>query len=687
MSEPRVCAECGAKLTGLICENCGASIGLAVYGFKVKHASSQGYILLDLKDTPILTFSSLGSRTASDLAKRTEAPLEIIERELANLASIAQDVDKMDGEKPSQADRMIEYALASELKVFTDERGEAYAYFLLSDVFVTYRIRSRSFKTWLAGLLWENERKAPGNEAISSALNVLTAIAEKGDRIHLYNRVASDGAGGIWLDMTNDQRQAIHITKNGWNIIDRPPILFRRYSHQKPIKPPTRGGSILPLLDFISVKHLGSQLLFIVSGISALIPNIPHVVIILFGPQGSGKSWAIMVFRELIDPSILKLLSLPRNQREMAQQFFHNYFPMYDNVSKIPAWQSDVLCRAVTGAGFSKRKLYTDEEDVLFAFRRPLSLNGISVPATKADLLDRAVLIEHPKMGEGARKSEKELEALLEQKSPEILGAILDILVRALNVYDSIKINPNRMADYTIWGCAITAGMGIDAKHFLSSYEENIANQKEIAVMSNPVAGVLTSFMDSQIDKSWEGSPATLYSNLLDMAKELKISTRQTIWPKNPSALSRRLNELASNLPAAGYEIERIHTGAGGRKIRINAVNRVNVVIKNEDWGKGEDIRTYIDLSRNAINAINDISPTLSSGALGIDRDPVPGKDLTLGGKLIEAIRLEEQVDEYWPRNFLEDRGIDRETSENIVEGLRRAGKLEQSKGKTWRVS
>jgi len=248
MTEPSVCADCGAKLTGLTCENCGASIRLAFYGFKVKKAPAGGYVLLNNTENPILTFQSLGSKTCSSLAKRTKAPIEVMERELASLAIIEPTSNMTDGETPSQADRMIEYALASELQVFKDERGEAYGYFLRDDVFVIYRVRSRTFKTWLAGLLWEYERKAPGNEAISSAINVLSAIAEKGDRIPLHNRVAQDGTGGIWFDMTNDKRQAIHITKLGWEIVDKPPILFRRYSHQKPVKPPIRGGTILPLL-------------------------------------------------------------------------------------------------------------------------------------------------------------------------------------------------------------------------------------------------------------------------------------------------------------------------------------------------------------------------------------------------------------------------------------------------------
>jgi len=394
----------------------------------------------------------------------------------------------------------------------------------------------------------------------------------------------------------------------------------------------------------------------------------------------------------------------------MAQQFFHNYFPVYDNITTIPPWQSDVLCRAITGAGFSKRALYTDEEDVLFAFRRPLSLNGISVPATRADLLDRSVLIEHPKMKKENRRSEKVLEAILKQKSQEILGAILDVLVRALNIHDLIKINPQRMADFTIWGCAITKGMGIDAKHFLSSYKENIATQKEVAIMSNPIAGVLTSFMSTQKDKTWEGTPAALYSNLLATAEELKFSRTQKAWPKNASAMSRKLNELADNLPAVGYEIEsRIHTGAGGRKIRIKAVNVVNVVINNEDWGKGESLEDYLAPISNGINAINDVSPTLSPSALDVYRgeeleteetrsnvEQVEQKVLATDledekasvDSLLSSMREAGQVGELWPRAYLEDKDIRREVATNIVAGLRQAGIIIQNQEtKNWRVA
>ncbi len=54
---------------------------------------------------------------------------------------------------------------------------------------------------------------------------------------------------------------------------------------------------------------------------------------------------------------------MPRNPAELVQQLAHHWMPIYDNITSIPLWISDTFCRATTGDGFSKRELYTDDED------------------------------------------------------------------------------------------------------------------------------------------------------------------------------------------------------------------------------------------------------------------------------------------------------------------------------------
>jgi hypothetical protein len=49
----------------------------------------------------------------------------------------------------------------------------------------------------------------------------------------------------------------------------------------------------------------------------------------------------------------------------------------FDNVSGLPGWLSDALCRLSTGGGWACRQLYTDNDEVLFDGTRPAVLNGI----------------------------------------------------------------------------------------------------------------------------------------------------------------------------------------------------------------------------------------------------------------------------------------------------------------------
>ena len=66
-----------------------------------------------------------------------------------------------------------------------------------------------------------------------------------------------------------------------------------------------------------------------------------------------------------------------------------------DNVSTIPDWWSDSLCKAVTGDGWLRRKLYTDGELAVLSFRRVVLLTSIStLYALRGDLGDRVLLVD-----------------------------------------------------------------------------------------------------------------------------------------------------------------------------------------------------------------------------------------------------------------------------------------------------
>lgn len=500
--------------------------------------------------------------------------------------------------RKSQADRLLEYVENEETSLFTDQRGKPHITIYDPKLECTriHRLIDKSLKLWLSKLMWDKEQKAPSPESLNMALNVLGGMALEAPVIRLYNRVAPDTSGGVLIDMCDEAWRAIRVTKDGWSIQNYPPITFRRYKHQKPLPEPVSGGSIKSLLDFIHLDNLGDQLLFLVIAISYFIPEIPHPILVIYGPQGSGKSWVHRIVRSIIDPSVLGVLTLPRTQPELVQMLDHHYCAFFDNISRLTVWVSDVLCRAATGTGISKRELYSDEEDVIFEYKRCVGTNGINIPPERGDL-DRCGLFKIG-LGNTERRTERDLLNTIEKNQGEILGAFLDTLVKALQIHPTI--NPDslfRMADFTVWGCAITEALGLHRDLFLEAYKANIHSLSVEAVRSAPVADVLIRFMENRegtlTGSNWSGSASQLWSELKDVAKEMKISTAQRAWPKTPAILGKILNELEPNLPSVGYKI---HKSPGKvRKIEIVRTDGETWVNKIHDWGEGPDIRDYLE--------------------------------------------------------------------------------------------
>ena len=80
----------------------------------------------------------------------------------------------------------------------------------------------------------------------------------------------------------------------------------------------------------------------------------------------------------------------------------------YDNVSALPGWLSDSICRLASGGGFATRALFSDQERNVMYAQRPIILNGIDDFVRKGDLADRSVFLHLPpiiRRGAGKRTS------------------------------------------------------------------------------------------------------------------------------------------------------------------------------------------------------------------------------------------------------------------------------------------
>lgn len=469
-------------------------------------------------------------------------------------------------ERQSQADKTVGLLEREDVTLFHDDLGDAYARVPVGNHFEVYACNGRSLKRWLAHRLRKSEGTVPGAEALNSALNVIEAMAwEDGDEYKLCNRVAQRD-GEIWYDLADAEWRAIKVTADGWGIVSEPPILFRRHAQQQPqVDPATAASDLADLFRFINIADRSQRLLLLVYVVSCLVLDMPHPVLVLSGPQGSAKTTALRMLRRLIDPSAIEVLTLTEDDRELVQQLSHNWAPYFDNVSSLPGKISDTLCRAVTGDGFSKRRLYCDDDDVIYRFHRCVGMSGINVTPCKPDLLDRCIVVGLEAIGEQDRKTEQELWSAYEQMRPRLVGGMFSVLARAMALLPSIK-RPAlpRMADFAHWGCAIAEAMGYSQAEFLSAYRENDELRNVEVMESSQVARAVIAFMDGR--DYWEGEPSELLAKLEALAHELGINLEAREWPRAANVLTRRLNVLSANLLAAGVKLS---TGTEKKRRRI----------------------------------------------------------------------------------------------------------------------
>src|SRR5262249_50118159 len=146
----------------------------------------------------------------------------------------------------------------------------------------------------------------------------------------------------------------------------------------------------------------------------------------------------------------------------------------YDNLSHLPQWLSDALCRLSTGGGFGTRQLYTDDEEVLFNAQRPTLLTSIEDVVTAGAALDPALAMHPEQVPEERRRTEEEPDAEFDAALPGILGALLDAVAAGLRTLPSVHLERKpRMADFARWGEAVLRGLGRPAGRFLAVYQTN----------------------------------------------------------------------------------------------------------------------------------------------------------------------------------------------------------------------
>lgn len=467
-------------------------------------------------------------------------------------------------QRQSQAARLAALAVACGVELWHTPDLEAWATIAVGEHREHWPLASRAFRTWLQRQFYERYGELPHHQAVADAIDALAGRALfEGAAYPTFVRIAEHD-GAIYLDLADPQWRAVRIAADGWAVVSHPPVRFRRPRGLQPLPVPVRGGSLERLWRFVRVAP-EDQLLVIGWLLMAFRPRGPYPVLALTGEQGTGKSTTARVLRRLVDPNDADLRAEPREERDLWVAAVNGWFVALDNVSRLPSWLSDALCRIATGAGFAARTLYENREETILAAQRPVVLTSIADVIAQPDLLDRALVLTLPRLADEEREPESAFWAAFEAERPALLGALLDHVAQSLAREQQVHLTSYpRMADFARW---VVAALGDElGAQFLVRYGENRREAGTTALDASPLAAAVTALLDTT--GVWRGTAQELLDELDARADDETRRRRERMraWPKTPRGLAGELRRLAPVLRQHGIAVEFAREGHDRRR-------------------------------------------------------------------------------------------------------------------------
>jgi len=334
---------------------------------------------------------------------------------------------------------------------------DPYATVPVNGHFENWPVRSKGFRLWLAEQYFRHTARGASSQATEDAMRTIEAMAITNGAEHTpCLRIGAHG-DDIYLDLCDAPWRAVRISGiEGWSVVDRAPCKFLRTPAMAPLPEPEAGGSIDELRSFMQLaKDDGHDdraddafTLAVAWLVGAFNPAGPYPVLAIYGGSGSGKTSLARHLRSTIDPSLAPDRAPPRDEGGLCLAAKNSWVLALDNLSSIPGWLSDAMCRISTGGGISNRVLYTNDEEVIYFLKRPQVFTAIPEAAQRGDLVSEA-----------------------DKARPLLLGALLDGVASALRHRAEIPpVQLPRMADFATWVWRACPGLGWEPKTFLDAY-------------------------------------------------------------------------------------------------------------------------------------------------------------------------------------------------------------------------
>ncbi|HUU47805.1 MAG TPA: hypothetical protein VMW55_03380 [Nitrosopumilaceae archaeon] len=452
------------------------------------------------------------------------------------------------------------------------------------DIYENMDIESKDLTDYMIYSIYKEHEKILTKDAVERLLNLIRIEAlynesTAHEQIHL--RCASTDER-ICYDLANSKNSIVLIEN------EFPTLTTSKITEDLPIFLHTKTMSEVPepiydetnrLDEFCEMLRMGDDLVFRVHLISLFLSHIAVPIMVVVGQEGSAKTTKTELIKMLIDPSGLNLesqvMGFPKRVDDITNTLANRYLIAYDNVSKISLDQSDSICMAITGGGQSKRKLYTDNEESRTSYQRKIIFTGITISPEYGDLTRRSISYFTDRIPETERLTVESILSWFKTIRPELLGEIFTILGKSLQILSEVRgetLAIPDMADYAIWGEAISRVMGNPNGKFIQDYAQKLASNSEILNESNPAVQFFTEELGNDPEIEF---PISVWHQKLDNFADLNGCDKNSDnYPRNSNKMRGWIERSKPILFKAELKVE-FYQSTGKKFKKNNTILKV----------------------------------------------------------------------------------------------------------------
>ncbi|MGY5152399.1 MAG: hypothetical protein ACW9XA_09035 [Candidatus Nitrosopumilus sp. bin_6a] len=428
-------------------------------------------------------------------------------------------------------------------------------------------LNSDSAISWLKVRYYETCEKFHGHEMYENVISLIrdkSSFSKDIEPTPISKRIFSDNKS-IYIDLASPDWNLVKITENETSIVphgnDTP--IFARSKSQSRIPEPNFEYTGNPLDEFTKLVRMDNESIFKEHLICEFLAHVPTPIVVIIGQEDSAKSDRSALIKMLVDPSGTELDEqlgqFGRNDDDLNVRFANNYMAVFDNLSDITGEQSDSLCKAVTGASYSKRQNYSDADEIVLKFQRKIVLNGISVNIEHSDLARRSIHYFTERIPTDEKLTRSQVMDRFKEILPDLYGQIFFVLSEAIQYFDIViedtKTIPG-MAEFAVWGECISRALGHDEGVFLKNYSAKLEHNSDLLNENNCIISFLEDTFEGQNATEMTYQNGKWFNLLESYAVSEGIDKKSRNYPKSSAQLKSWINRSKPLLHQHHWEIK-----------------------------------------------------------------------------------------------------------------------------------